>query len=184
MIFSKDIINDIKTKSGLIFDRAGDFELLSSSVYKITGRTIGVTTLKRLFNYIQDNRKASEYTLNTIAIYLGYETWESYIKTNNFDSEWGFVSEAIYPKDLNIEDCITVKYLNRIVVFQVIEYEQEKVLKVIEVTNSSLKPGDIVFIHHLKLGEILIADRVLRDGSWGNYKTNGEIAFIDISTHK
>ena len=71
MVFSEDISN----KAGLLLDRAGDFESLSSNVYKETGRTIGITTLKRLFNYIQDDRKASEYTLNTIAIYLGFDNW-------------------------------------------------------------------------------------------------------------
>lgn len=50
-----------------MFDKAVDFGLLSSYIYKDTGRTIGVTTLKRLFNYINDERKTSEYTLNTIA---------------------------------------------------------------------------------------------------------------------
>ena len=72
MILSNSIIDDIKKKSGLLFDKAGDFDILSSVIGKETGRSIGVTTLKRLFNYIDDSRKASEYTLNTIALYLGY----------------------------------------------------------------------------------------------------------------
>lgn len=45
MVFSEDISN----KAGLLLDRAGDFESLSSNVYKETGRTIGITTLKRVF---------------------------------------------------------------------------------------------------------------------------------------
>lgn len=56
-----------------MFDKAVDFGLLSSYIYKDTGRTIGVTTLKRLFNYINDERKTSEYTLNTIALYMGVQ---------------------------------------------------------------------------------------------------------------
>ena len=70
MILNDTIIDDIKRKSGLMFDKAVDFGLLSSYIYKDTGRTIGVTTLKRLFNYINDERKTSEYTLNTIALYF------------------------------------------------------------------------------------------------------------------
>ena len=56
MILNDTIIDDIKRKSGLMFDKAVDFGLLSSYIYKDTGRTIGVTTLKRLFNYINDER--------------------------------------------------------------------------------------------------------------------------------
>ena len=96
MVFSEDISN----KAGLLLDRAGDFESLSSNVYKETGRTIGITTLKRLFNYIQDDRKASEYTLNTIAIYLGFDNWKTYLKAKNIDSEWGAVQILFILKNL------------------------------------------------------------------------------------
>lgn len=46
-----------------MFDKAVDFGLLSSYIYKDTGRTIGVTTLKRLFNYINDERKRASTLL-------------------------------------------------------------------------------------------------------------------------
>ena len=87
MILNDTIIDDIKRKSGLMFDKAVDFGLLSSYIYKDTGRTIGVTTLKRLFNYINDERKTSEYTLNTIALYMGYKSWDNYSSSKMLDSE-------------------------------------------------------------------------------------------------
>ena len=52
MRLSDKIINELKKKSGLLFDKANDFETLSAMIFKVTGRSIGVTTLKRLFNYI------------------------------------------------------------------------------------------------------------------------------------
>ena len=51
MILNNAIIEDLKEKSGLLFDKAGDFSILSSLIFDETGRTIGVTTLKRLFYY-------------------------------------------------------------------------------------------------------------------------------------
>ena len=48
---------------------------MCSLFYKETDRTIGVTTMKRLLGYISDERNTNEYTLNTIAIYLGYPSW-------------------------------------------------------------------------------------------------------------
>lgn len=181
MVFSEDIIKDICNKSGLLFDRAGDFETLSSMVYKETGRTIGITTLKRLFNYIQDDRKASEYTLNTIAIYLGFENWETYLKTKNIDSEWGFSNDSIYPQELSLDDIVEIKYLNRVIEFIVVEFEGSKALKVSKAVNSSLLIGDIVFVHHLKVGENLVADKVFRNGLLGNYKTNGELSSVEVN---
>jgi len=48
MVFSNQIIEMLKERSGLSFDKAKDFEVLCSSIYKNTGRTIGITTMKRL----------------------------------------------------------------------------------------------------------------------------------------
>ena len=79
-----------------MFDKAGDFSILSSLIFKETGRNIGVTTLKRLFHYIQDDRKASEYTLNTIALYVGYKSWEEYSSAKNLVSDWGYNDETLY----------------------------------------------------------------------------------------
>ena len=60
MILNNETINKIKAKSNLLFDKAGDFAVLSSLIFKETGRTIGVSTLKRLFNYISDDHRTSE----------------------------------------------------------------------------------------------------------------------------
>ena len=55
-----------------------------------------------LFNYIQDDRKASEYTLNTIAIYLGFDNWETYLKAKNIDSEWKTILNYQFDKRIII----------------------------------------------------------------------------------
>lgn len=83
MILNNKIIEDIKRESHLLFDKAGDFALLGSLIFEKTERTIGVNTLKRLFCYINDDRKSSDYTLNTIALYLGYSSWDEYASAIN-----------------------------------------------------------------------------------------------------
>lgn len=181
MILNDTIIYDIKRKSGLLFDKAGDFDLLSTYVYKETGRTIGVTTLKRLFGYINDSRKTSVYTLNTIALYMGRKSWNAYVASNTLDSEWGFDDESIYISDLEIGTKLTIQYLNRVVGFEVIVLEGHHVLKVISSQNSSLCMGDILFVGKIKKGSILEAEKVLRGADVGNYKTNGEIRIIEIT---
>ena len=109
MILNNAIIEDIKEKSGLLFDKAGDFSILSSLIFKETGRNIGVTTLKRLFHYIQDDRKASEYTLNTIALYVGYNSWEEYSSAKNLVSDWGYNDETLYIHALEINTKIFIR---------------------------------------------------------------------------
>ena len=68
MILNNQILDRLKEKANLSFDKAKDFTILSSSIFEETKRSIGVTTIKRLLGYIDDNRKTNAYTLNTIAI--------------------------------------------------------------------------------------------------------------------
>lgn len=167
-----------------MFDKAGDFGILSTYIYKETGRSIGVTTLKRLFNYINDERKTSEYTLNTIALYIGYNTWFEYSACKNIDSVWGYADETIYISALDIGTRIVIKYLNRIVTFEVCAMEGKNVLRVISSVNSSLRAMDILFVYRIKKGCLLEAEKVLRDSNIGNYRTNGEVKSVEIVNSK
>ena len=180
MILNNRIIEDIKKVSGLQFDKAGDFALLAGHIFEKTKRTIGVTTLKRLFCYIKDDRKASDYTLNTIAMYLGYFSWDEYASSIKIESEWGFQDESIYIQAIDPGSRIRIQYLNRIVLFETIEFNGQNALKVITSENSSLLPEDILIVYRLQKGQILEAEDVIRGSQHGNYKTNGELTIIEI----
>ena len=181
MILNEKIIEKIKKESCLKFDKAGDFPILSSQIFKKTKRNIGVTTLKRLFCYINDNRHASEYTLNTIALFLGYPSWDNLTSEIRIDSEWNFDDETIYIQAVDPGTQILVQYLDRKVCFEVIEIEGVNVLRVKTVENGSLQCGDILYIHKIRIGEILEAEKVIRGTAVGNYRTNGEIKSISLS---
>lgn len=179
MTLNSIIINLLKKKSGLLFDKAGDFEILGSLIFKETGRTIGVTTLKRLFNYINDDRKASEYTLNTIALYLGFIDWSDLTKKKNIDSIWGYdEDETVYIHSLETGIHLDVSYLNRKVSFVVVKRNGENILKVEKTENSSLHVGDECEIYKISKGCIMEAKHVYRGDNIGNYKTQGEVTSI------
>lgn len=180
MILNNAIIEDIKEKSGLLFDKAEDFSILSSLIFKEIGRNIGTTTLKRLFYYIKDDRKSSEYTLNTIALYIGYNSWNEYLSEKNLLSDWGYNDETIYIHALEINTKIFIQYLDRKITFIVVNHEGENYLKVISSENSSLKINDLLFVHKIRKGEILEAEKVIRGHSIGNYKTHGEIFNLEL----
>ncbi len=61
MILNSLIIDAIKKKSGLCFDKAKDYDILCDKIFSSTNRTIGVNTIKRLMGYIVDDRKTNEY---------------------------------------------------------------------------------------------------------------------------
>jgi hypothetical protein len=180
MVLNNSILDDLKERSGLLFDHSKDFGLLAEQIFQATGRTIGLTTLKRMLGYIDDARKTNEYTLNTIALYLGFESWSEYMKTKRINSEWGFSDESMYTDSLALGTKVMVRYLNREVTFVVSEYGGVKVMKVISAENSSLQVNDILFLHEVTVGEPLIAEKVIRGTSVGNYKTNGEVSIVKV----
>ena len=180
MILNNQILDMIKAKSGLDFDKAKDYDALCDCIFTETKRTIGVNTIKRLMGYIIDDRKTNEYTLNTIAIYLSFASWEELCGSIRIDSDWGFDDQTLYVEDFPINQEITVKYLNRTVTFMVVLFHSKKMLKVLKVLNSSLAVGDILDVDHLRIGDFLEAKKVYRGSSIGNYKTNGELKDVQI----
>jgi len=180
MKLSKVTIDEIKQKSGLAFEMVKDYVAFSGMIYEATGRRLGVTTLKRLFGNIEDERKPILYTLNTLAMYLGFPSWEEYNSNHLFDSDYDYEDDTVYISQLMIDTKIEVTYLNRIVTFCVIQHEAIKALRVESALNSSLKVGDIVVIYSLKEGSCIEATQVIRGKSLGNYKTHGEITSIKI----
>lgn len=180
MIFNEKIKQDIKNRSSLTFEKSKDIATLASFICEKTGRTIGITTLKRLFGLLSDGRNTYQYTLNTIALYLGYNTWEEYISKNTLDSVWNYRDNAIFIKNLKIGSKVHVKYIDRDVLMIVVEYKKENALQVASSKNSSLQKGDILIIYKLKIGEIIEAEQVIRGDSLGNYKTKGEVSYVEI----
>lgn len=180
MILSNKTIGQIKKKSGLSFDRATDFSVLASLIGNETKCTIGITTLKRLFGYIDDPRDTNKGTLNILALYLGYQTWEEYVSTMRIDSDWNVESDTVWVIALSLGTTIEVCYLNRAVTFEVVSAEEGKALKVIYSKNSSLQKDDIAYIDRIRKGEKLEARKVCRGNSLGSYRTNGEVRSINI----
>jgi len=181
MILNKQITEKLALKSGLNFDKAKDYDVLCDKIYASTKRTIGVNTIKRLMGYIVDDRKTNDYTLNTIAIYLGFKTWDELCGSLRIDSDWNYEDQSVYTEEMPVETKISVKYLNRMVTFSVIVFNGKKMLKVLEASNSSLCAGDILEVAHLRYGQPIEAKKVYRGDTIGNYKTNGELKEIVIT---
>ena len=181
MILNNQILDMIKAKSGLSFDKAKDYDSLCDLIFTATNRTIGVNTIKRLMGYIIDDRKTNEYTLNTIANYLSFKSWEELCCSIRIDSDWDFDDPTMYVEDLPLDKVITVKYLNRSVTFKVVFFYNKKMLQVLESINSSLAKDDVLAVDSLRVGFVLEAKTVYRGEIRGNYRTNGELKEIIVN---
>lgn len=131
--------------------------------------------------YIIDDRNTNDYTLNTIAIYLGFNTWDELCGSLRIDSDWSYEDQTVYTEDLPVGSTITVKYLDRIVSFSVVYFLNRRMLQVTKATNSSLCIEDILAVDHLRVGQVLEAKTVYRGNVVGNYRTNGELNEIIVN---
>lgn len=184
MVLSNRIISDLTEKSGLLLDRATDFAILADQIFSTTKQTIGVTTLKRLTGYIDDPRETNKGTLNILAVYLGYPSWDDYMCGQRMDSDWNVESDVIWIASLEEGTSIEVSYLNRGVSFIAINTSEGKALRVTGVRNSSLRIDDIAFIDRIRKGEKLEARKVCRGKENGSYRTNGEVKSIIVNKGK
>ena len=179
MILPDYTIQELKAKSGLTMEPVKDYDVLALCIFEATKRRIGATTLKRLFGRFEDDRATSAFTLNTIALYLGYDSWDAYLSVS-MRSEEDFDDDAIYISQLPTGQKARVSYLNRVVDFIVTAPHGVNVLQVLSAENSSLHQGDQLHICRLKVGEILEAPTLVRSGRMGNYRTRGKLQEIEL----
>lgn len=181
-VLSEIVIREIKGKCGLRFEQAKDFNFLAQDILDKTGRPIGVNTLKRLMGHIDDARDATKSTLNTIAAYLGADSWDDYNRRLTNESQIAFRDDTVYVNRLTPDQKVSVWYLNRYVVFDVERVADGlNALRVINVNNGSLLTGDLAFVYSIRKGCVLEADRVVRGNDTWNYRTQGEVSEVKVS---
>ena len=60
-----------------------DFISLSERIFEITGTQLSQTTLKRVWGKVKYDSSPTATTLNTLAVFLGYENWRVYVNENS-----------------------------------------------------------------------------------------------------
>ena len=131
MKLSSIVIEAIKQKTTLHFECSKDYSVLAEFIFKQTGRRIGSTTLKRLMGNIDDERNANEYTLNTLALFLGSNSWKEYNEKHELNSEWSYEDNSIYIYSLKQGSIFEITYLNRVITCKVVNYQNQKALQVL-----------------------------------------------------
>lgn len=66
-----------------------DFAQLASAVQQTTGRTIGLSTLKRLWGYVKDQTGTTYSTLTLLSRYAGFNDWDCFCRQADGSGEAG-----------------------------------------------------------------------------------------------
>lgn len=141
-----------------------DFIFLSDAVWDRTHETISSSTLKRLWGYVKgyDNMRAT--TLNVLARFLGYNSWDDFLdKIGRESNSDPVLSPHVNANDLTVGDHVKVSWMpNRRCTFR---YLGEKKFIIEKAENSKLKVGDTFYCDLFILHEPLYMSRLIQSNN-------------------
>lgn len=138
---------DLAKAVGRSIDTYTDFNYLVLQMREKTKDCPSVSTLKRMWNYVQDNSSRSRTTLNTLARFLDYRDWSHYVEHLIRDRrvESGFLdANTIVSTTLHKGDLIDLGW-NPDRKMQ-LEYIGDTLFKVTNSENATLKAGMTISI--------------------------------------
>jgi len=162
-MLSPVIKEQIEKKLGRSIRYHSDLEYLCAEIEKETKQKISLNTLKRLFGFIEGVTEPRLFTLDTIALYLGFTNWDVYLLSLDQSGNSGFNSlQEIKIESLPVLSIVEFGYEpDRIVQ---IRYEGNNQFKVISSKNSKLLVNDLLELTHFVLNYPLIILNVIRVG--------------------
>lgn len=160
-------IEDLKKQCERVFRKGvvspTDFNSLSLAIRKATGRNVSVSTLKRIWGYVDYPHRPSREILSILSAYVGYRDWNDFIKAGPLTGSSDFIGADIIKSSSLIRGTrLQIRWKpDR---FCILEYQGKSEFKVIEAENSKLIGGDIFTCNIIAQGEPLICKDVRRNG--------------------
>ena len=169
---------DIEQRIGQSLQTPNDFQLLIQHIWNEQHTVLSLSTIKRLWGYVDSNSRPRLSTLNTLSQFLGYTDWNAYLAALEQRSENEsdlFIGDGIRVTDLEPETLIEVSWLpNRQCIFR---YLGSNRFEVIESIHAKLQVGDTFEAIAFIIGKPMYLDNLrLQDGTTTSYvagKKNG-----------
>jgi hypothetical protein len=152
----------LENKIGKHIRYPSDCEALAIDIALETKQAIGVSTLKRMFGFVSDRCEPRTSTLDIIALYLGFNSYNELIINNaeNINSIFSSIS-IISSHELKLGDKVIFCYSPNRKVSLV--YLDNSLFRVEECLNSKLKINDVLEINQFILNYPLFVKSVQRD---------------------
>ncbi len=150
----KNLIRITNRNVGFTPCTPSDFNALSMMIKCKTKDTISLSSIKRLWGYVNYESFPSPTTLNILARFNGYRNWEEYL-IDHVSGEEGDISEffsnyLVDSASLSVGDEITVAWGED--KWCRLEYQQDLRFKVVSSHNIKLRSGDTFGLHTLCVG--------------------------------
>lgn len=152
---SEKIGQDVTTPAGASY--------LCLDIESKTKVALGLNTVKRLVGVIPSDVTPRKTTLNVIANYLGYPSWDLLEEDTAMEGS-GFGSKDIFIEMSDLEEDTVVEVCWKPDRRILIRHDGNGQYSVMKSENSKLRPGDLLSLSQLAIGFPFIADNVCRDG--------------------
>ena len=178
--------SDIEQQVGQHLQSPADFQLLIQQIWEKQHAVLSLSTIKRLWGYVESNGAPRLSTLNTLAQFLGFADWNAYLVS--LEQRGGiesaiFTGEGIQTADLQAGDRIAVAWEpNRQCAFR---YLGDNQFVVEESKNAKLQRGTTFSAVRFMISQPMYLDNILlADGTRTSYvagKLNGLISVIKLN---
>lgn len=182
-MISKELIKKIEEKIGMEVRYPQDCDVIAQAIEDETGKTLGSTTIKRMFGFVNENRIPRLSTMDILAQFLGYSNFELMAKDINEDTDISDFTwmETVEPEKLAEGTQLQITYEpNRLLI---LTYLGNNKFIVNESKRSKLQKGDTIEIHQMVVGHELVVKHVWRNGQdFGSYTgaKQGGLTSIEI----
>jgi len=172
--------NRIELKFGKAIRYPKDCEALSIDIHKVCDEKISATTLKRVFGLVETIKKPRLFTLDVLAQYAGFSSWDTAVHNIELHDGSSFEGDALLlTSTLEKGSEIKINYSpDRELI---VEYLQNNNLVVKSSVRSKLLPNDVIMVHRLEVGFPLVCETVIRNnkqlGKFIGGKEGGIVSF-------
>lgn len=166
----QEIIKKIETKLGMEIKYPQQCEIVAQAIEDETGQTLGLSTVKRMFGFVNENRIPRHATMDILSRFLGYKDAKLLAKDMNSDAEISDFTwlESVEPENLKEGTQLQITYDPQRLL--ILTYIGDNKFIVNESKRSKLEKGDTLEIHQLVVKHELLVNNVWRNGqNLGSY---------------
>lgn len=155
----------VETTAGMAVGTPKQFERLSEMIFSRTGVLLSPTTLKRIWNYLDEPVVPRRTTLDVLARFCGWRDFADFEGGNHPEIESGNVGGKVIHagKDIGVGERLRLLWAPKRVCD--IEYKGNMCWKVVGSEGTRLKVGDTFSCPVIVSGEPLYLDNLIHEGS-------------------
>lgn len=161
----KNLCRMVEETSGMTIAKSKDFEHLALAIYDRTGTLLSPTTLKRIWGYLKETTATRMSTLDLLAQYCGWYTFNDFLKGNRPDIESGFIGAKVLNAESDLKPGNVIRLMWHPSRICDIKYLGECRWVVQRSEGTRLIPGDTFRCSVIMAGEPLYIDDLVHDGS-------------------